>query len=161
MLFSSLPYAALPVSNLKTGTEGNVMQLPVWSILHVLQAYKDWGKMIPHFLIFVCGPCSHTGNCKLVHQNLPMRLPFPHRLFPGFCLSCLEKKLTDECQRLKPLRKVVQVGFGLLQQQTELFCEVRAFAPNSPTLNRRLQHSDFLTAWERSLQTNIKLFTLT
>lgn len=46
--------------------------------------------------------------------------------------------------RLK-LWKVVHIGFGLLQQQRSYFCDVGAVAPNSPTLNQRLQYSDFLS----------------
>lgn len=144
MLFSSSPYAALPVSNLKIGTEGNVIQLPVWNILHVLRGLRKDDLKFPYSCMWAWCPYWKLQTTCTVHQNLPIWLPFPSRVFSGFCLSCFGKALDRWVPDTKSAVESCPGSTWVAVAPNRNFFEVTAFAPNSPTLNWRLQHSDFL-----------------
>lgn len=97
-----------------------------------LTSYKGWGKVIPNFHTLVCGPCAHTGNCKLpacCTRTWPYDCPFPAGFSHVSVSAVLEKNLTGGCQRLKTMWKVVQVWLRLLQQWREIFLRLGHWHP--------------------------------
>lgn len=158
MLFSSLPYAALPVSDLKTGMQSNVIQLPVWNAFHVLQGLRKDDPNFPFFCMWVLGPYWQSLTTYMVHQNLPIWLSFPSRIFSGFCFGYFGKRFDMWMPDTKGTVENCPHWNWVAAAAKRSFSETTAFASNSSALKWRLSTVMPSEIQGRSLQTNTDSF---